>query len=163
VRSSTVRVLGVLGVAVLLGAASLVVARPAFGTMIHADDNTDVQEEPRTRLLYPVVVNGFGYETTLALTNTSADPYGTEPKSGSCTFYFYGNGAPQPIVNDSIEPGELIAIVVTNYGVSAFQGYAIADCDFPFARGVGFVNGDDSTNLDGSYTAERIKSERHAP
>jgi hypothetical protein len=156
--------LGVLGVIGLLVALSLAVARPALGAMIHADDNENSEDAKHTRLLYSFVANGFGVTTSLTLTNTSADPFGTEPKGGTCTITFYGNGEPpQPVVFESMNPGTLEARDVTQLTEADFAGYAVADCDFPFARGVAFVHDDNNGRLNLSYPAEIIGNDRHAP
>jgi hypothetical protein len=162
-RGSSVRVLGLLGVTALMVVVGLAVARPALGAVIRADDNASVEESQRTRLLFPFLVNGFGIKTIIAVTNTSADPYGTEPKRGQCTFHFYGLAASDAIVSDMIEPGGIYAIHLSETQAVS-QGYAIADCNFPFARGVAFVKDESGTNdFNGSYPAEVIKNDRPTP
>src|SRR5262249_33849405 len=52
-----------------------------------------------TSLLFPFVTNQLGFDTGLAISNTSTDPFGTRgatPQAGTCTLNFYGNGAPTP-------------------------------------------------------------------
>jgi hypothetical protein len=44
----------------------------------------------RTTLLYPYVIGISGYDTGIAVANTSMDPFGTTTQTGSCTLYGYG-------------------------------------------------------------------------
>jgi len=44
----------------------------------------------RTTLLYPYVIGISGYDTGIAVANTSMDPFGTVTQTGSCTLYGYG-------------------------------------------------------------------------
>jgi hypothetical protein len=44
----------------------------------------------QTTLLYPYVVGISGYDTGIAVANTSMDPFGTVTQTGSCKLYGYG-------------------------------------------------------------------------
>jgi hypothetical protein len=44
----------------------------------------------KTTLLYPYVIGISGYDTGIAVANTSMDPFGTVTQTGSCTLYGYG-------------------------------------------------------------------------
>jgi hypothetical protein len=44
----------------------------------------------KTTLLYPYVIGISGYDTGIAVANTSMDPFGTVTQTGSCTLYAYG-------------------------------------------------------------------------
>jgi hypothetical protein len=46
----------------------------------------------QTALLWPYVVTGAtsGFETGLAISNTTTDPFGTAAQNGSCNLYWYG-------------------------------------------------------------------------
>ena len=57
---------------------------------------------PSTRLLFTHVINTGGYDTGLAIANTSADPLETEPETGSCTMSFFGTNAPPPVSTGTI-------------------------------------------------------------
>jgi len=48
----------------------------------------------QTALLFPYVTNVTGYETGMAISNTSMDPFQTQQSSGSCSMYFYGANQP---------------------------------------------------------------------
>ena len=45
----------------------------------------------QTVLLFPFLSNLAGFDTGLAISNTSTDPFGTSPQAGTCTLNFYGN------------------------------------------------------------------------
>jgi hypothetical protein len=96
-----------------------------------------------TSLLFPFVTNQLGFDTGIAVSNTSTDPFGSNgatPQAGTCTLYFYGAGAPTP--NSVATPSVPSATVYTNT-ISAlapgFQGYLIASCNFQFAHGFAFI------------------------
>jgi hypothetical protein len=44
----------------------------------------------QTTLLYPFVTGAQGFDTGIAVANTSMDPFGTVTQTGSCTLYAYG-------------------------------------------------------------------------
>jgi len=44
----------------------------------------------QTTLLYPYVIGISGYDTGIAVANTSMDPFGTVTQTGSCKLYGYG-------------------------------------------------------------------------
>jgi hypothetical protein len=116
----------------------------------------------QTTLLFPYVTNATGYETGLAIANTSTDnllaattasPNGASfgpAVSGSCSLNFYGNAA-QPKAATFPKTGSLG--VYTSAGqapiyastltdlitVSGFTGYVIANCNFLDAHGFAFI------------------------
>jgi hypothetical protein len=61
----------------------------------------------QTTLLYPYVVGISGYDTGIAVSNTSLDPFGTVNQTGSCKLYAYG-----VVYNASGVPGPQTSIVV---------------------------------------------------
>jgi hypothetical protein len=104
-----------------------------------------------TNLLFPYVTTVTGFETGIAISNTTIDPFGTGPQSGACTLYWYGNNAGgntnTPVANSSTAtcPG---ASSVINAGTTwtciasdshmvgqGFTGYMIATCNFQLAHG----------------------------
>jgi hypothetical protein len=104
----------------------------------------------RTNLLFPYVTNQGGFDTGLAISNTSADRFGTVPQSGTCTIEFYGNtggtgAAPGPVTTEVVPAGSYIKASLAvggNLGVPAaagFEGYIIARCNFQYAHGFAFV------------------------
>jgi hypothetical protein len=107
-------------------------------------------EEDRSRLLYPYMTNQAGFDTGYSISNTTADPFETEPRSGTCTLHYFGSvtggGAPPPpMQTQTIEPGQTATAVLSSggsHGITAapgFQGYMIVECDFPLAYGLAFI------------------------
>jgi hypothetical protein len=44
-----------------------------------------------TTLLFPFVTNQAGFDTGLAISNTSKDWLGTDPQAGACTIHYHGS------------------------------------------------------------------------
>jgi len=106
----------------------------------------------RTNLLFPFVTNTAGFDTGLAISNTSTDPFGTAAQQGPCTLNFYGSNAPAAVTTASIASGT----TYTNLASLAspnFQGYVIAVCNFQYAHGFAFVSDLGARNLAMGYLA----------
>jgi hypothetical protein len=104
----------------------------------------------RTNLLFPYVTNQGGFDTGMAIANTSADRFGTVPQNGTCTIEYYGKtgasgAAPAPVTSESIPAGAVATASLANggtYGIPAakdFEGYIIARCNFQYAHGYAAV------------------------
>jgi hypothetical protein len=94
----------------------------------------------RTILLFPFVTNQAGFDTGLAIANTSTDPFGTAPQAGSCDLNWYsGPNSPPKNNTGSIASGTVYATLASTT-VSGFQGYMIAVCNFQYAHGFAFVS-----------------------
>jgi hypothetical protein len=108
-----------------------------------------------TNLLFPYVTNWAGFDTGLAIANTSEDPF-SDPQNrrqaGRCTLNYYGtlpNGNAPPTTrettNADVNAGQTITMVLSTGGSlglrgnANFQGYIIAQCDFRFAHGFAFI------------------------
>jgi len=108
----------------------------------------------RTNLLFPFVTNQGGFDTGLAIANTSADPFGTSPQSGTCTWNFFGDNAPASVDTGVVAGGTVLAAVVSDPLMApGFQGYVIAVCNFEFAHGFAFVSDVGARNLAMGYLA----------
>jgi hypothetical protein len=98
-----------------------------------------------TWLLFPFVSNTAGFDTGLAISNTTADPagLGTANRSGTCVLTPFGPGAPAAFTTPTIQAGNTWS---TNASIvlPGFQGYVIARCAFPLAHGYGFFSDNDS-------------------
>jgi hypothetical protein len=106
-----------------------------------------------TNLLFPFVTNQAGFDTGIAVSNTSRDPFGNvlRPQSGACTINYYGGtpsggAAPPPQKsNTGVEAGSTMTFVLSSggsHGISptpGFQGYLIVQCDFRYAHGFAFI------------------------
>ena len=94
-------------------------------------------------LTFPYVTNQLGFDTGVAIANTSSDPFGASgatASAGTCTLSFYGTGAPSQgsITTPNVPSGTVYTQVLS--GVAAgFQGYVIASCNFTAAAGFAFV------------------------
>jgi len=123
-----------------------------------------------TSLLFPFVTNQLGFDTGIAISNTSTDPFGTTngavAQAGTCTLNFYGSGAPSPanVVTPNVPTGTTYTQVLS--GVAAgFQGYVIAQCGFQYAHGFAFItNGVGTTGgLSQGYLAGVIPDTNQTP
>jgi len=107
----------------------------------------------RTILLYPYVTNIQGFDTGIAISNTSTDPFGTGPQAGSCKLNWY-QGANNPAVIDtgSIASGTVYTTLAST-AVPGFNGYMIAVCSFQYAHGFAFISDLGARNLAMGYLA----------
>lgn len=111
-----------------------------------------------TNLLYPFVSSVTGFNTGMAIANTSKDPFGTANESGVCLVNFYGDAAggavdpPQQKTSKAIPAGKVATFNLlfgnAEWGitpVAGFQGYIIVQCNFRWAHGFAFIS--DPSNL----------------
>jgi len=140
--------------AAVSGPASLI---PTFAVSTAAASNLQAILACSTTLLFPYVTNATGFETGIAIANTTTDNLGTipgkpsasTPVNGTCTLNFYGNAAqPTATVTPSLGAYSSTAptvvpiyanILTTMIGSSGFSGYAIASCNFLEAHGFAFI------------------------
>jgi hypothetical protein len=115
-------------------------------------------------LLFPFVSNQLGYDTSIAIANTSQDPGGgtssstsfgfgaAQPQSGTVTLWYYGQGAnataaPPSQTSSVIGPGQLMLYVLSsgnpgqglNNSGAGFQGYIIAQAGFQYCHAYAFI------------------------
>jgi len=121
----------------------------------------------QTALLFPFVTNENGFETGMAISNTSKDMFGTGAQNGACIIQFYGDNAPTTntatptapcttagACTGTINAGTTFANTLSGIiGTGSFQGYAIALCNFQFAHGFAFISDTHATNLAMGYLA----------
>jgi len=109
----------------------------------------------QTNLLFPFVTNQAGFDTGIAISNTSADPFANPNdrlNTGRCTMNYYGrlaNGNAPTTTKQQTDrevttdlPLSMVLSTGGNYGLTGnatFQGYIIASCDFLFAHGFAFI------------------------
>ena len=107
-----------------------------------------------TRLLFPFVTNQAGFDTGLVITHGSLQALtdSVAEQAGSCDLHFYGVGADgqdELLVQHTtvIEPGEQLVFTFSGgnparniISMDQFQGYLIADCGYPGARGYVFMS-----------------------
>jgi hypothetical protein len=107
----------------------------------------------QTDLLFPFVTNQAGFDTGLAISNTSTDPLGTAPQAGTCTLSWYGSSAPATyLIPSPIASGTSYAALASVLA-PGFQGYVIAVCNFQYAHGFAFVSDVGARNLAMGYLA----------
>ena len=104
-----------------------------------------------TTLLFPFVTNQAGFDTGMAISNTSSDWLGTDPQTGACTIHYHGattggGAAPPEQTSTPIAGGEQLIFTLSGgnnaqniTGAPEFQGYIIAVCEFQFAHGFAFI------------------------
>ncbi|HLX44532.1 MAG TPA: hypothetical protein VKR43_13900 [Bryobacteraceae bacterium] len=115
-------------------------------------------------LLFPFVASVGGFDTGIAVANTSADPgatYGfnsTGQQQGTVQFFYYGtgaNGAAAPASQTSgvVPAGQILTYVVSTGGgaigtgpnglnntAAGFEGYIIAQTGFQYCHGFAFIS-----------------------
>jgi hypothetical protein len=113
---------------------------PRFLDTFSANATTFIIIKPcRSHLLYPFTTNLIGFDTGIAISNTSQDPYLTSTQTGVCTLNFYGvNGPWAPVTTPAVPAGTTWADHLLNIQ-PGFQGYIIADCDFQYAHGFAYI------------------------
>ena len=103
-----------------------------------------------SNLLFPWVANVAGYDSGLALSNTSADIYATIPQTGTGSVNLFptdpsttnGVALPGPITitTAAVAPGSVWRNTMSN--IPAFAGtagYIIARCNFQYGHGFAFI------------------------
>jgi hypothetical protein len=118
-------------------------------------------------LLFPFVTNQAGFDTGIALANTSLDPFGTSTQQGPVTLNYYGNttggGAAPPAQKTQVVTAgtELIFTLYNggNYGVTAtpgFQGYIITVANFQYCHAFAFISDAGAQRLAEGYLAIQL-------
>jgi len=105
-----------------------------------------------TTILFPFTTNQGGFDTGVAIANTSSDPFGTSPQSGNCELNYYGGttgGGAAPSKQTTTTPvagGQTLVFTLSSGGTNGvaatpgFQGYIIAICNFRYAHGFAFIS-----------------------
>jgi hypothetical protein len=112
-----------------------------------------------TNLLFNFVTSQGGFDTGISIANTSSDPFGTTPQTGSCTLNFYGASAPPPASTGTIASGTNYTNLASTIAPN-FQGYMIAVCNFSYAHGFAFVSDLGARNLAMGYLPVHICTDR---
>ena len=139
-------------------------------------------------LLFPYAVSQGGIETGIAISNTSADPYGTAPQSGYIQLFYYPNhastfvapsswftSAPSSITaqtpfsqtsSTQVGAGDQFLMVVGSgaesgtgiKGAPGFSGYMIAVTGFQYCHAFAFVSDTQVQKLAEGYLAVVLDS-----
>jgi hypothetical protein len=114
-------------------------------------------------ILFPFVSAASGFDTGIALANTSLDPgaafgFGATPQQGTVTFFYFGtgnNGAAPPASQTSavVPAGQVLTYVLSSGGgaignnangldnrANGFQGYIIAQSGFQWCHAYAFIS-----------------------
>jgi hypothetical protein len=113
----------------------------------------------RTSLLFQFITNQAGFDTGIAVSNTSRDTLSTAAQNGRCTATFFPtpfNATTQaqfpPLASPALSGGEQWTFTVSG-ARPGFQGYMMVNCDFQFAHGYAFISDFGSKNLAQGYQA----------
>jgi len=92
-----------------------------------------------TNLMFPFVTNQAGFDTGIAIANTTTDPFGTAAQTNTCALNFYGANAPSVYTTPAVAAGTVWSDLASTRSPN-FQGYIIAQCKFQYAHGFAFVS-----------------------
>ena len=113
-------------------------------------------------LLFPFVTSTGGFDTGIAIANTSLDPgatfgFGATPQQGAVTFFYFGTGAsgaapPASQTSGVVPAGQILTYVVSSGGGAigtgangldnrgaGFQGYIITQAAFQWCHAYAFI------------------------
>ena len=107
-----------------------------------------------TTLMFPFVSNQAGFTTGVVITHGSQQALTgiVDEQAGSCDLHYYGSTAEGEGVllvqhSTPIDPGEQLVFTLSGgnparniLGTDQFQGYLIATCGYPHARGYVFIS-----------------------
>jgi len=109
-------------------------------------------------VLFPFVANALGFDTGLAIANTSLDPGSTYgflgvPQPGTVTLWYYGDmsggaAVPGSQTSTTVQPGHVLTYVLstgsTQYGLdgrgAGLTGYIIAQSQFQYCHAYAFIS-----------------------
>jgi hypothetical protein len=133
-------------------AASSSLTLPRFSDSLDVTKNLASIALCSTAMLFPYVINVNGFDTGIAIANTTTDIFGTAAQAGVCSFYFYGTAAPtvNPFVTPTVATGTDYANLASTMA-PGFDGYMIANCNFQYAHGFAFVSDVGARNLAMGY------------
>lgn len=117
-----------------------------------------------TNILFPFLTNQLGFDSGIAIANTSTDPFGTAPQSGPCRLNYYGEttgggAAPAAQTSAVIPSGRTLTATLSsggNFGIAAtpgFQGYVIAQCNFQYGHGFAYISDVGANRVAEAYLA----------
>jgi hypothetical protein len=125
-------------------------------------------------LLFPFVTQAAGFDTGIAIANTTTDPFGTTPQTGPVAFFFYGQttgGGALPAAlaaqktTGNVPSGQVLTY--TTFGgagafaaglqpVPGFTGYLITQANFQFCHGFAFISDLGAQKLAEGYLAIQL-------
>jgi len=149
-----------------VGTASSTDPIPRFGDS-SAPLNTFTINLCTCNLLFPFVTNQSGFDTGIALANTSLDPFGTGPQQGTVILNYFGSTAgggvaPPPFTSQTVPAGQELIFNLSgggNFGVPAapgFEGYIIAQANFQYCHAFAFISDVGAQKLAEGYLAIQL-------
>jgi len=137
------------------GTASSSLPIPRFVPDSKAAQNLLVINICQTLLLFPFVTNASGFDTGIAIANTSTDPaqIGTAPQNGACTMTWYAGTTNPPAVNTGNIASGTVYTTLLSISAPNFTGYMFALCNFQFAHGYAAISDVGVRNFVTSYLA----------
>jgi hypothetical protein len=107
----------------------------------------------QTLLLFPFVTNASGFDTGIAIANTSTDPVGTGAQNGTCTLSWYdGTGKVPNTTSSNIATGTVYTALASS-AAPGFTGYMMALCNFQYAHGFAYISDLGARNFAHGYLA----------
>jgi hypothetical protein len=112
-------------------------------------------------LLFPYVTQAAGFDTGIAIANTTADPFGTAGQYGTITFNYYNGTTSAPIPQctnttspgtcpgtTTLGPGQVLTYTLyngsTQWGLNnsaiGFTGYIIAQAQFQYCHAFAYIS-----------------------
>jgi hypothetical protein len=107
----------------------------------------------QTLLLFPFVTNVSGFDTGIAIANTSTDPVGTAAQNGACVMSWYDGTGKTPNVNSGNIATGTVYTTLASTSAPGFTGYMMALCNFQYAHGFAFISDIGARNLAMGYLA----------
>jgi hypothetical protein len=118
-------------------------------------------------LLFPFVTNQAGFDTGIAIANTTQDPFGTSAQQGTVLLNYYGGttgggAAPAAQTSQTVPAGTELVWTLSNggnLGIAAtpgFQGYIIATANFQYCHGFAFISDLGAQKLAEGYLAIQL-------
>jgi len=116
-------------------------------------------------LLFPFVTNIAGFDTGVAIANTSMDPFNTSAQTGTVVLNYYGTtsgGGAAPPATPPLGPvpaGQELIFTLSNGGnystpaTPGFEGYIIAQANFQYCHGFAFISDVGAQKLAEGYLA----------
>jgi len=110
--------------------------------------NTFIVVKCSCNLLFPWAVYTQGYDTGVAISNTTLDPYGTTPQQGNVTAYYYMNSTQVKKSTTQVVPGGQTVVWTLSGGGTfgmpgidnGFAGYIIAQSEFQLCHGYAYIS-----------------------
>jgi len=137
---------------------------PRFSDSLDITKNVAVINLCTTSMLFPYLTNTNGFDTGLAIANTTSDIFGTAAQAGTCALTFFGPSAPttNPFVTPVVATGTdwvgLVSVIAPGFGTvasgsPAIGGYMIANCNFQYAHGFALITDVGARSIVTAYLA----------